>query len=354
MQAEDSGQAMKLSRTTSRVRASSFWRGWGQPILGVLLSAGVILWLIRNLDFRHMLLALQGVDLLWVGLGLLTVVLTLWARVLRWRALLDCRDISLSDILKALVLGQLVNLVFPGRVGDLGRAHLITQAGYNNWAQALGTVALEKLWDIILLVGVIFILSFWQPLPVWVTMPARLTAAAGGILLATMMALLLLRRFLLPNWVPFSRHIDGASGPCSKLLFRAGQLITHFSDGLAGLQRPGVMLTAGAWSLLVWLFGAWTNLSLLKAFGLPFSMGIALFLLAVLQVGVAVPSLPGRIGVFEGLCLVTLSLFGIEANLALGYGVMLHAVVLLPPMALGLWWLLRLDSASRQAIWKST
>jgi uncharacterized membrane protein YbhN (UPF0104 family) len=131
-------------------------------------------------------------------------------------------------------------------------------------------------------------------------------------------------------------------------------VVGRLVDGLTGLQRPHVMLAAGGWSVLAWFFGALTNLALFKAFGLPLSLGIALILLAVLQLGVAVPSVPGRIGVFEGLCLVTLALFGVEANLALGYGIVLHAVVLLPPVALGLWWLMRLDAGSRRAVWKLT
>jgi hypothetical protein len=73
-------------------------------------------------------------------------------------------------------------------------------------------------------------------------------------------------------------------------------------------------------------------------------------LLAVLQLGVAVPSVPGRFGVFEGLCLLTLAVFGVEANLALAYGVMLHGVVLLPPLVLGSWWLVRLNWPARQTI----
>jgi hypothetical protein len=107
------------------------------------------------------------------------------------------------------------------------------------------------------------------------------------------------------------------------------------------------MLAAGGWSLLVWFFGALTNLAVLRALELPPSMGVALLLLAVLQLGMAVPSLPGRIGVFEGVCVAVLALFGVHAELALACGLLLHAVVLLPPAALGAWWLWRLEGSSQ-------
>ena len=353
MQGKARKQTPEYSPRIGHARVSSLWRG--RLVLGILLSAGVINWLAKSLDFRQVLLSLQGVNYLWVGLGLLTGLLTLVARVLRWQALLDSKQITASGALSPLVLGQLLNLIAPARLGDVGRAYLVTREGYPSQARALGTVALEKLWDIVLLVVLVVGLSLWQPLPAWFTLPAQLTAIGGGVLLAGILALLFLRRHL-ANGVSgrFSRWSEVELWCLPRVSTWLAGVTGRLLDGLAGLHRPRVMLAAGGWSVLAWFFGALTNLALFKAFGLPFSVGIALFLLAVLQLGVAVPSVPGRIGVFEGLCLVTLALFGVEANMALGYGVVLHAVVLLPPVALGLWWLLRLDAASRRAIWKLT
>jgi uncharacterized protein (TIRG00374 family) len=322
--------------------------------LGALISVGVIFWLARIFDLQQILLALRDVNYAWVLVGLLTVLLTLWTRVLRWQALLDSKQVTASGALPPLVMGQLLNLIAPARLGDLGRTYLVAQEGYPSQSQALGTVALEKLWDIVLLVVLVFGLSFWQPLPVWVTTSTRLTAIGGGIMLGGIVTLLLLRRHVAAWGSGHSQRSDAADRQHQKGITWLTRVTGRLLDGLSGLHRPRVMLTAGGWSVLAWFFGALTNLVLLKAFGLPFSLGIALVLLAVLQMGVAVPSVPGRIGVFEGLCLVTLALFGVEANLALGYGVVLHVVVLLPPVVLGLWWLLRLDSASRRAIWKLT
>lgn len=334
------------------VQSSSLWHRWGRLSLGVIFSAGVIAWLASTLDLYQVLFALGQANYSWVGLSILAVLLTLWARVLRWQVLLDSNIVSPSGTLQALVLGQLLNLILPVRLGDLGRAYLITQSGYTSQAQALGTVALEKLWDIILLVILVVGLAFWQPLPSWITIPTRLMAAGGGILLIGIAILLFFRHTLALRGLGLDRGAGFAGWSYSKGIHWLSRAAGRLLDGLEGLRRPRVMLAAGNWSLLAWFFGAVTNLALLKAFGLPFSIDIAFFLLAVLQMGVVVPSVPGRIGIFEGLCLVTLAFFGIEANTALAYGVMLHAVVLLPPVILGLWWLLRLDVASRQAIWE--
>jgi uncharacterized protein (TIRG00374 family) len=353
MQFQHNRQKMSVSSAGGSTQPS-LWLRRGRLVLGALISVGVIFWLARTFDLQQILLALRDVNYAWVLVGLLMVLLTLWARVLRWQALLDSKQVTASGALPPLVMGQLLNLIAPARLGDLGRTYLVAQKGYPSQARALGTVALEKLWDIVLLVVLVFGLSFWQPLPAWVTTSTRLTAIGGGIMLGGIVALLLLRRHVAAWGSGHSQRSEAADKQHQKGITWSTRVTGRLLDGLSGLHRPRVMLTAGGWSVLAWFFGALTNLVLLKAFGLPFSLGIALVLLVVLQMGVAVPSVPGRIGVFEGLCLVTLALFGVEANLALGYGVVLHAVVLLPPVILGLWWLLRLDTASRRAIWKLT
>jgi len=72
---------------------------------------------------------------------------------------------------------------------------------------------------------------------------------------------------------------------------------------------------------------------------LPFAA--APFLLIVLKIGVAVPSVPGKLGIFHYLCTLALGVFGLEKGAALGYAVLLYFVVFVPPSLLGalfLWW----------------
>jgi uncharacterized membrane protein YbhN (UPF0104 family) len=81
------------------------------------------------------------------------------------------------------------------------------------------------------------------------------------------------------------------------------------------------------WTVAFWLVAALTNFLLLLAFDLPPSPLAALFLLAVLQGGVAVPSTPGKVGVFHYLCQLALSVFGVPATVGFGYGLVLHVLV---------------------------
>ncbi|MEE8391601.1 MAG: lysylphosphatidylglycerol synthase domain-containing protein, partial [Anaerolineae bacterium] len=118
-------------------------------------------------------------------------------------------------------------------------------------------------------------------------------------------------------------------------------LISRFSfvslllDGLEGLIHPQTLLWGLLGSLVVWGLGAATNYCVLRAFELTSSVTPVLLLLAALQAGVAVPSLPGSVGVFEGICIAVLTLFGIGQEKALATGLALHVVVFVPPVLLG-------------------
>ena len=98
-------------------------------------------------------------------------------------------------------------------------------------------------------------------------------------------------------------------------------------DGLAALGNRRAAAAVWGWTLVFWLVAAATNYLLLLAFDLPPSPLIALFLLAVLQGGVAVPSTPGKVGVFHYLCQLALAVFGVPAAVGLSYGLVLHLVV---------------------------
>ena len=116
-----------------------------------------------------------------------------------------------------------------------------------------------------------------------------------------------------------------------RVLTVASQLLLSLDT----LGRPTRLLAALAWSVLIWtLYGA-VNYILLGAVGEQPSVLTALFLLVVLQLGVAIPSSPGRIGVFHYLGFQALSVFGVNGPTALSYTVILHLISVVVPLALG-------------------
>ncbi|NIN63422.1 MAG: UPF0104 family protein, partial [Anaerolineae bacterium] len=91
------------------------------------------------------------------------------------------------------------------------------------------------------------------------------------------------------------------------------------------------------WSFAIWVLAGLTNYLTLLALGIEVPLVVAsLFILAVIHIGLVVPSSPGRIGVFHFLCVLSLSFFGVDGAVALAYGFVLHFIVVVPVILVGL------------------
>jgi uncharacterized protein (TIRG00374 family) len=307
----------------------SFW-------FGLLISVGCLVWAIRALDWRAVANALAGANLFWIGLSLLTVLVTIATRLVRWAVLFLPRRLQAGSLLSAMLVGQLLNYFTPARAGDLVRAYLLGYTEGESKAQALGTIALEKMWDLGALLALVWLLSLSTQLPGWFLRPTRLLALAtfAGFLLACLT--LRFRARALSVTGRWAGLLPAALGD------RLQNGMERLLAGFDGLRQPRVWFWAALWSAATWGIGSLTNHTVMLAMGVTLPFSAAMLLMAVLQLGVAVPSLPGRVGIFEGLCIVVLAPFGVGYDKAFAVGLTLHGVTFLPPILLGLFYIWRL------------
>lgn len=72
------------------------------------------------------------------------------------------------------------------------------------------------------------------------------------------------------------------------------------------------------------------------ALDFDFSLEAALLTLLAIMAGLNLPTLPGKVGVFEYACLLALGQFGVDPSRTLSYGILLQVVVYLPIIVFGL------------------
>jgi uncharacterized membrane protein YbhN (UPF0104 family) len=77
------------------------------------------------------------------------------------------------------------------------------------------------------------------------------------------------------------------------------------------------------------------------AFRLTVGFAGVLLLQGVLVLGVAAPTTPGYVGVFEAVIKAVLLLFAVSADRAVAYAVTYHITTFLPIVLLGAWSLMR-------------
>ncbi|MBN1178003.1 MAG: flippase-like domain-containing protein [Anaerolineae bacterium] len=284
-------------------------------------------WLLaRDLDWRAVAAGFSTARYGWVLVGGLCIVATFFTRARRWQMLLQQPRIRLRPVMTALLVGQALNMALPMRGGDVARAAWIGRRRTPEVARALASVAVEKAWDLLALLACCLALLAVVPLPAWFARSAWGAAATLALVALSFWAVLHWRSTLF-HWA-------------ERLLARlpavwSHALLPHLDraiDGLESLRRPDLAARVALWTALTWALGGLANLVVLAAFGIP-SPGAALFLLAALMAGAAIPlSIPGQLGVFEGICVASLALFGVPRGEALAVGLALHAVVMGPAL----------------------
>jgi hypothetical protein len=78
-------------------------------------------------------------------------------------------------------------------------------------------------------------------------------------------------------------------------------------------------------------------------------LGATLSVLVALYGGAVIPALPGRLGIFQSLCVLALLPFGLSFDQAVAVSVVMYAVIYVPPLVLGLMALLLVRPASARA-----
>jgi uncharacterized protein (TIRG00374 family) len=312
------------------------WFQSGYFWLGTVISLGCLVLALWGLRLIPFLQALQAVRWGWALLALVVSLLTLLAKAARWKTLFQPGyQFPFNQSFSRLMTGIFLNMVLPARLGDLVRALPSNSSSEIPTAYSLGTIVLEKALDAaLLLVTLLFVLTRLV-LPGWLTGPSRDLALIFCIFLIAISLLTWQRGRLIQLISRITSHLP------SKWQHWADRQSISALASLEILRSPRYLVPALAWSLGILGLGVLTNLLVFWALGIRVGLWPAIVLFLVLQVGVAVPSSPGRVGVFQYLTILALGLFGLSKEIGLLAGVLLHLVVFLPILLLGSWFLWR-------------
>lgn len=337
-QSPDNGQP---TGTFWRGRAHLLWKQTNNRGLRVALGTGfslLFLWLaFRDVSISQIVAAFGQVDWRLVALALGLGLAGTLARAARWKLLYypDQKKLNCLRLAEILFISQMLNIVSPVRLGEVARIYYMGHLEVHSRARTLGTIAVEKWLDTLTLLVLMLLVPVTVSLPIWFqNSKGSLAALAIAFFGATLILsfgkdrlLVLLEstsRFLPENWRA-----------------RLRQAVSLVLGSLDVLRSPWVGLRLQGWSLLIWSLGVLVNYIVFLALGLSLPFAAALFLLVVLQVGVVVPSAPGELGVFNYLCILAFTPFGVGKSIALSYSVLLYLVAFGPILLLGasfIWW----------------
>lgn len=300
--------------------------------LAVFVSALTLYLAIRPVDLAQVRIVFGRVDWRFVVLGVLSGSIGIVLKIGRWLLLLRQPEqtrpgetVTLpgwKPVAASFLSAQMINNFFPLRLGEIGRVAVVGRNGVG-YAFVAGSIAIEKAFDLAAFAIIFGMLLVKLPSAGLLGERAYWLAGAGvlvlGLLLLVASQQKRLAGLLPDHWNAW-------------LVRQARAAFTS----LSALRRPCQLAGLAGLTALIWGLAWWTNQLSLQALGLDLPVSAALLVLAALQVGVSLPSLPGRVGVFEYVCVLALQIFGIDAATALSYGILLHVVVYIPVVLGGL------------------
>lgn len=304
--------------------------------IGLALSLLFLGLALRNVEWAGVWSAWRAARVDWLVLGTALLVGSWVVAAFRWRLLLSgVAGLRTRDTFAFIMIGYLANTVLPLRLGDLARASLIGRKRELGISRSLGSIAIERLMDVLMLVALT--LALMRVLEIPAPIQAGLTGmvAAGLVGLVGLMAVSLNRKHL-PRLTAFLAKIVP-----HRLADRVTTLLGNFSSGADVLHRPAGFLAVVALSAGVWLAAGVGTLAWVTAFHLDVPWYAGFFVLVMVNLGSAIPSSPGYIGVYHYLAMLALSLWTPDRNAALAYAIGTHALNMLANVGLGSFFLAR-------------
>lgn len=304
---------------------------WNKILTGTLkylvflaLSAWLLYLSFKGIAWSELVDGLRNANYWWVGASMLAGWLAIVVRALRWRVIIEPlgHRPSVKNTYDAVMLTYLANFAMP-RLGEVARCGALRKTEKVPFDALLGTVVLERIFDMICLLLVIILVvglrldtfgaflheKIWQPLTEqnaglsWLVVLFAALVAAGVVLFI------------------FRKRL-GRFG----IVQKTGKLLKGLIDGL----RTGFRLERKnrffAYTLTIWLLYYLQSYTIMHAMSETAALGWAdaLFLMVVGSLGWVVP-VPGGLGAYHFLLALALStMYAVSWELGVVFATISH------------------------------
>ena len=296
---------------------------------GIAVSAVFAYLAMKDAQLDEVWSSLKASEYEWTVPALAVMTCAFFIRALRWQVLFaPRRRPPFRCVASALYVGYFFNTILPARAGDAASILALNRRARTPVAEATGTLVIERAFDLLSLLLLLFVSLPWLPDLSWVRAAGLL---AGGLFLALGLLAVALAAFGERPFLFAGRQLerirflaDLGIGDASADLFR----------GLHGLRRAKAGLLCFVLTTLSWLVLAVGFWLVTVAFELGLSYGAGLLVVIAVGLGMVLPSSPAALGVFEGAVVLALAAYGIPNSEAVSFALVLHALNALPFLVL--------------------
>jgi uncharacterized protein (TIRG00374 family) len=280
-------------------------------IPGAIISILLIAAILYFIDFQTLWNAIKNVNYTILAGSAVLSFMWMFGRAKVWHTLLRDKP-KYIDTLFAAAEGYLLNTFLPFRLGEIGRAFLLSRKSGMQFGEILPTIVIERIVDLafsaaFLLAALPFVVGAES------SSSAQIGYIVGGLVIVGLIVMYIIARN--NKWALDVFHKLSQRIPVLQKI--GGNFLESFFNGLSVLTDAWLFLRFLFWMALNW-FTALVAYYLITLAFFPQAQPIwALFILGAAAFGGAIPALPGGVGTFEGAVTAALVLFTGDESTAL-------------------------------------
>lgn len=304
--------------------------------VGLLLSALLLWYALRQLHLAEVWVYLRQADYWWILPGIAVYFFGVWARTWRWHYMLrPFKSVPLVRLFPVVCIGYAGNNIYPARAGEVIRSFVLKKTEGIAMSGSLATVLIERMFD-----GLVMLLFVFAALPFAGNIPAvyrRWVIAFSllfGVALVVFIAVaarpqaakrpfeLVVNRLAPASWRPkFSGFYD------------------RFLLGLSSLTNARDVLMIFLITVVIWLTETLKYWFVMHAFPFHVSFLVLMLMNGIVNLFTTLPAAPGYLGTFDAPGIKILEIVGrVPGEVAAAYTLILHAALWIPITLLGIYY----------------
>jgi uncharacterized protein (TIRG00374 family) len=273
-------------------------------IPGAVISIALIGAILYFVDFDTLLKALQAADYRVLAGAMILSFVWMFIRAKAWKTLLRDRA-TYKNVLLTTGEGYLLNNFLPFRLGELGRAFLLSRKSELQFGEIIPTIVIERIVDLAFSAAILLTAIPFLPFVSGIAGSQRIGYIVGAVVILGLVMMYILARN--NQWALDLFHKLSARWPAVQRI--GGSFLEAFFTGLGVLTDGWLFVRFMFWMTLDWAVALLAYFLMVRAYFPDAQLGWALFGLGAAAFGGAIPSLPGGVGTFEGAIVGALALF---------------------------------------------
>ncbi len=298
-------------------------------LLGCILSFFMLAFIFKFVSFDELKDALLRLNLVYIAPILILILVFFTLKAIRWQWLLEPVSRQPFKVLFPVMMASVtVNVAISTVVGEVVRSYILGKKYNLSKFSILSTIILERLFDIFtLLILLTFVLdSLRVSNPIFlISLGFTVVLLLGGLLGIFVVwkdpTLSIVNR--LTGFIPSDFREKG--------LKRMGNAI----EGMRSITSFRLIFWISTISLIQWLIMAYVHYLSYQAIGIEAPFGASLLIMGITVVGMALPTSPGYIGIFELGFVLGLKAYGVRASDALAAAIVYHILYLIVVFTVG-------------------